>query len=191
MPINIADWITTNIFCSTAKKIDILRDRILPLLQDLQQSREIEYYFFMHYKGGRHHLKVVICKNSLSINQLKNRITSFCNENADIIIDNNFSVPGNDPQRDYIDGDFGLLLSCYSREMRDLIINKIGKKPTREQMSYVLHYLANPLGFGYIDEIHYYSMLMANPNYLAVLPEDLKNRLIVVLREVLSFTATH
>jgi len=45
MPVNITDWITTDISCSTAESVEILRERILPLLKELLRTEKIKNYF--------------------------------------------------------------------------------------------------------------------------------------------------
>jgi len=176
--IDIADWTIANIYVKSAEMVDEVRDIVLPILNDLISSKKLNNYYYTHYKNpaenSNNHLKIGLWRNSFDESEIKQTLTKIEEDNKDKIIKIDYGKPGNRPEDGY-DGVIDVVLACYSREINDLLVRNIGKKPTLNQMKFILHFLFNQMGYNYLDEINTYLPLIEN--YSKNLPEDIKKKL--------------
>jgi len=179
---NKANWLIANFHTYSYSQEPLVKEKVRHLLKKTREK--FENYYYADYidsqdKDYENHFKIHLF-NLGGQERMKKEFEKIRDENAELISDLTYPEVSGEPT--LIDGVGDRLLACYGREVKDLLISRLDKKPSLRQMRTVLHYMFNQMNYGYTDEIEVYLPLIED--YSKKLPDNLKNQLKKFLQDL-------
>lgn len=176
-------WLVANFHTKAYDKVPDIKRIVLFFIEKNKEKFEKWYYYASYMdsqkKNFDHHFKIHIF-NPIDENKMKEEFEKIKNGNRNLISDLTYDDTTGEPT--LVDGINDRFLASYGRELKEVLLTNMAHKPSLQQMQIILHYLFNQMDYGYIDEINVYLPLIQS--YTSKLPEDTKNKLKKILKDM-------